>query len=197
MHVTTSSRTRLLPLLAALVGLVALLATPASAHSQLLSSSPAPGEAVETPTTVTFVFNEALIDAGTEVSVTDAAGEVLPLTPSYPEPTTVSVELPRLPDGAATVAWRVVSADGHPIEGVLDIVVANPPEPSPSPEPSTSPEPSPSPEPSTASPSPSPSPEVTDTALDEASGGLPVWLVIALAVIVVAAIGAAVVVRRR
>lgn len=191
MHVTTSSRTRLLPLLAALVGLVALLATPASAHSQLLSSSPAPGEAVETPTTVTFVFNEALIDAGTEVSVTDAAGEVLPLTPSYPEPTTVSVELPRLPDGAATVAWRVVSADGHPIEGVLDIVVANPPEPSPSPSPS------PSPEPSTASPSPSPSPEVTDTALDEASGGLPVWLVIALAVIVVAAIGAAVVVRRR
>lgn len=191
MHVTPSSRTRLLPLLAALVGLVALLATPASAHSQLLSSSPAPGEAVETPTTVTFVFNEALIDAGTEVSVTDAAGEVLPLTPSYPEPTTVSVELPRLPDGAATVAWRVVSADGHPIEGVLDIVVANPPEPSPSPSPS------PSPEPSTASPSPSPSPEVTDTALDEASGGLPVWLVIALAVIVVAAIGAAVVVRRR
>lgn len=191
MHITTSSRTRLLPLLAALVGLVALLATPASAHSQLLSSSPAPGEAVETPTTVTFVFNEALIDAGTEVSVTDAAGEVLPLTPSYPEPTTVSVELPRLPDGAATVAWRVVSADGHPIEGVLDIVVANPPEPSPSPSPS------PSPEPSTASPSPSPSPEVTDTALDEASGGLPVWLVIALAVIVVAAIGAAVVVRRR
>lgn len=185
MHITTSSRTRLLPLLAALVGLVALLATPASAHSQLLSSSPAPGEAVETPTTVTFVFNEALIVAGTEVSVTDAAGEVLPLTPSYPEPTTVSVELPRLPDGAATVAWRVVSADGHPIEGVLDIVVANPPEPSPSPEPST------------ASPSPSPSPEVTDTALDEASGGLPVWLVIALAVIVVAAIGAAVVVRRR
>lgn len=191
MHVTPSSRTRLLPLLAALVGLVALLATPASAHSQLLSSSPAPGEAVETPTTVTFVFNEALIDAGTEVSVTDAAGEVLPLTPSYPEPTTVSVELPRLPDGAATVAWRVVSADGHPIEGVLDIVVANPPEPS------SSPSPSPSPEPSTASPSPSPSPEVTDTALDEASGGLPVWLVIALAVIVVAAIGAAVVVRRR
>lgn len=191
MHVTPSYRTRLLPLLAALVGLVALLATPASAHSQLLSSSPAPGEAVETPTTVTFVFNEALIDAGTEVSVTDAAGEVLPLTPSYPEPTTVSVELPRLPDGAATVAWRVVSADGHPIEGVLDIVVANPPEPS------SSPSPSPSPEPSTASPSPSPSPEVTDTALDEASGGLPVWLVIALAVIVVAAIGAAVVVRRR
>lgn len=188
MQVTWGQRLRSLSLLVATAWLISLGGAPASAHAQLLSSTPAAGATVQTPATVTLVFNEALIEAGTEISAADATGTVTVLTPTYPEPATVAVDLPRLADGAAAVTWRVVSADGHPIEGVLEFVVANPVETSPDP----------SPEPSRESVvTPSPAPTLTPINAPGDGTGLPGWLWAALAAAVLAAAALAVAARRR
>lgn len=181
---------RSLTLLVAALSAVLFVSAPVSAHSQLLSSSPAPGDTIATPSTVTLVFNEALIEVGTELSVTDASGAVFTLAGMYPEPPTLSAELPRLADGPAQIAWRVVSADGHPIEGVIDVTVANPPEPSPSPSPIVTEEP-------VATPSPEPTPSFAPAPVPDAAGGVPSWLWLALLVVVLAAAALAVIARRR
>jgi methionine-rich copper-binding protein CopC len=172
----------------ALVGLGA----PASAHSALVSSTPTEGGSVEAPTHVSLVFNEALLEAGTEVSVTDASGATTVLTPTYPEPTTLVASLPALAPGGASVAWRVVSADGHPIEGVLSFTVTAPSAPpaddSPSADAATTAQPS---------ASPSPSASIMPISAPANSGGLPAWLWAALVIAVLAAAGVAVATSRR
>jgi methionine-rich copper-binding protein CopC len=173
---------------------VTWFAAPAQSHSQLVSSSPAEGATVEEPTTVSLVFNEDLIQVGSEVSVTDADGTTTVLVPTYPEPTTLAADLPALAAGPASVAWRVVSADGHPIEGVLSFTVTVAPEPEPSPSPSPSVTETSSVEPT---PSPAPSVSVMPISAPEPSGGLPAWLWVALIVAVLAAASAAVVTSRR
>lgn len=166
-------------------------ALPAASHSELVASMPAQDAVVESPTEVSLTFNEELIQAGSEVSVTDSAGVTTVLEPSYPEPATLAANLPTLAAGTASVSWRVVSADGHPIEGVLTFSVTVP-EPSPS----ASVTPSPQPE----EPEPSPSPSVSIVPISQppaASGGIPPWMWIALVVAVVAATAVAVVTSRR
>lgn len=156
------------------------LAIPAAAHTQLLDSTPASGDVVETPATVSFTFNEALIPQGTVLSVTDGSGEVIELEAIFPEPHIVSAELPELSPGSATVSWRVVSADGHPVEGTLDITVAATETPAPEVV-----DPTPSPQPAVT---PSSAPEVTPSAspatpadADNGGAGKLQWLWIGLA----------------
>jgi methionine-rich copper-binding protein CopC len=168
------------------------LATPASSHSALVSSTPTEGQTVDAPQQVSLVFNEALIEVGSELSVSDAAGVVTALVPTYPSPETLAAELPALAAGVASVAWRVVSADGHPIEGVLTFTVADPPDATPSPSSTATATTERSPE-----PSPSPSVSIVPISAPETSGGLPAWLWIALVAAVLAAGAVAVVTSRR
>ena len=183
-------RSALLLVVAAMV--VVAIAAPASAHSALVSSTPAEGASVESPATVTLVFNEALLEVGSDVSVTDANGVVTPLSPAYPEPATLVASLPVLAAGVASVTWRVVSEDGHPVEGVLSFTVASAPAPSPSPEPPASTDASPEP-----TPTPSPSVSITPISAPASSGGLPAWLWAALVLAVLAAGGVAVATSRK
>ncbi len=110
--------------LAALV--VPVPAGPTRAHSQLVSSAPADGEVLTArPEVLSFTFNEALLDQGHAITARDARGEFLAL----PEPTvagdTIAVAWPDdAPDGSYTAAYRVVSADGHPITGEITFTVA-------------------------------------------------------------------------
>jgi methionine-rich copper-binding protein CopC len=173
-------RTKRLPLLLVLTAFaVSALATPASGHSALVSSNPAEGESVEAPASVSLVFNEALIEVGSELSVTDASGATTVLTPTYPEPTTLVALLPALAAGPASVTWRVVSADGHPIDGILTFTVTpTTTTPVASPPAETSPEPA---------PSPSPSVSIMPISAPASSGGLPAWLWAALVFAVLAA----------
>lgn len=193
MHYSWRHGKRSLLLLVAAACAIFFVSAPVVAHSQLLSSSPAPGDTIETPSTVTLVFNETLIEAGTEISVADASGgAAVALTATYPEGNTLAAGIPRLADGPAQITWRVVSADGHPIEGVIDVTVANPPEPSPSPTPSPTPSATVDP-----TPSPEPSPSLTPAPVPDAAGGVPSWLWLALLAVVLAAAALAMVVRRR
>ncbi|HET9422453.1 MAG TPA: copper resistance protein CopC [Nocardioides sp.] len=104
-------------------------APPASAHATLLSTDPAEGEVVaKTPDVVTFTFDEPVSLTDDSIQVFDAAGEPVGSSASS-EDEIVTADLPdELSAGTYAVAWRVVSADGHPISGSLTFSVGAPSE---------------------------------------------------------------------
>ncbi|MFR9757842.1 copper resistance protein CopC [Streptomyces sp. TR06-5] len=139
MQSTTAARPRpvraLGTALAALTALGALLlgaAGPAVAHSSLTGSSPAAGAVVDrTPDAVTLTFSEAVrpdddsfrvlgpdgsrADTGEQVNL--CSGDTIRFG---------TLLRPGLSDGTYTVAWHVVSADGHPVSGAFTFSVGTP-----------------------------------------------------------------------
>ena len=112
-------------LLAALIALPA----PAQAHDTLLSTDPEDGATLETsPEEVTFTFSADILDVSPLVRISDDDGEeVAEIVPTIDGPTaTAAVEEP-LPAGTYDIQWRVVSSDGHPIEGTLTVTVEQDP----------------------------------------------------------------------
>jgi copper resistance protein C len=105
-----------------LAGLSLALAAPASAHDELVSSSPKSGATVAAPTALTLTYSEALVPTGYRVVVRGPGGQVrgnvalagTRLVEQFSSP---------LAAGAYDVVWRVVSADGHPISGRLSFTV--------------------------------------------------------------------------
>jgi copper transport protein len=108
---------------AALLGLGLLLmlvfAAPAGAHAVLLSISPEPDALLESlPDEVVLSFNEPVSAPAGAVRVFDPSGDEVPGVESSSTDTTLRATLPELElDGSYTVAWKVVSADGHPLRG--------------------------------------------------------------------------------
>lgn len=96
----------------------AVMAPGALAHDQLLSSDPANGATVKTaPRTMVLMFSAELKAIGTTVVLKDAEGKTYDAAPSVSgQNLTVGVGS-ELPAGEYTLEWRVVSSDGHPIEG--------------------------------------------------------------------------------
>lgn len=119
-------RTRLICLALAAVAAVGISAAPANAHDELVSSSPAAGEAfVTAPTEVVLEFSEAVLEVGTEVIVSDIAGSNWVASTPVVNGTTVAVPLKSgMPAGAFEILWRAVSSDGHPIEGTIAFTIA-------------------------------------------------------------------------
>jgi copper resistance protein C len=114
--------------LVALLALVALLlgAAPALAHSDLRSSDPADGAVLaDAPAGISFTFNEELLPQGNAITLTDtASGERLEVPAASVDGDTVSVPWPAdAPAGQYRAAYRVVSADGHPIAGTVTFTV--------------------------------------------------------------------------
>lgn len=108
-----------------LVGMLAL-AAPAHAHDALVSATPADGATLTAvPTEVVLTFTDQILEVEPAVLVRDEAGEQLDDVPVVVDGATVTRPLPAdMPDGRYDVAWRVVSADGHPIEGAFTFTVA-------------------------------------------------------------------------
>lgn len=112
-------------LFAALLAALLALGAPAQAHDTLLESDPADGATLETsPEAITLTFSADILDVSPLVRITDESGEQLAeITPSVDGPVaTATLEEP-LPAGTSTVQWRVVSSDGHPIEGTFGVTV--------------------------------------------------------------------------
>ncbi len=88
------------------------------AHSALISVTPADGAVLDTgPSEIIFVFNENISPTFAQVALS-RSGTVVPTSPltiTGPE-LKVTVD-PRPGPGDYRVAYRVVSADGHPISG--------------------------------------------------------------------------------
>jgi copper transport protein len=118
-----SVRPLLLSTLAACLGAMAF-ASSASAHAQLLGTSPESGSTVQTqPAEVIFKFGEHVGGTVGAVRVYNEKGdEVDNLDVSHPEGQShwMGVGLkPRLPDGTYTATYRVISADTHIVYGGL------------------------------------------------------------------------------
>ncbi|MEV4118787.1 copper resistance CopC family protein [Micromonospora sp. NPDC049645] len=115
---------------AAFAALLALLAPagPAWAHNTLRSSSPARDAALPAaPTEVSLEFSARLDPAFATVVVTDAAKRRVPTGVPVVVDTTSTISVTgRLPNGTYTVAYRVVSTDGHPLQGSYPFSVADP-----------------------------------------------------------------------
>jgi len=131
--------------------LAVVFGAPAMAHTDLADSSPADGETVVSLDTVRLEFTGDLLDIGAELTLVGPTGESTSLDVEFPEPQVVEAAVPALLAGEQTLRWRVVSEDGHPIEGEIPFT-ADPPAPSRSPSPTpittSSPEPASSPTPS-------------------------------------------------
>ena len=178
----------------------ALLAPAALAHSELVSSDPADGATLDAaPTTVSFTFNEPLMPDFVRFVGTDPSGATGDLPVSSVEGPTATIDWPAgAPGGEWRVNYRVVSQDGHPIEGGITFTyAAASPTPSPTSAAPTSASPTSaaptSAPPTSAVPSPSTSP-AADT-----NGGMSGLLIAGLAVgaIVIVGVVIALVARRR
>jgi len=180
-------------------------AAPAAAHSELVSSDPANGASLPAaPPTATLTFNEAIAGEFTSVAVTigSAAPAAAAATTAGPAVTVdLAAALAALPaDTAAqsgpvawTVAYRVVSADGHPIQGQVGFTAPLPAAPTPSPAPSETPTPEPTPTASDLAAAAAAEPvEPSD-----AGGSATPWLVGGAVLIAAGAVGGVALARRR
>lgn len=105
------------------IGLVA--APSASAHDQLISSNPTEGQRLgAAPSSITLSFSAELLTLGYEIRVMDAdsknwaQGTAALTRESLSQPVAVG-----MPEGEYQVRWRVVSSDGHPINGSFTFLV--------------------------------------------------------------------------
>lgn len=106
------------------VALLAFLApvSAASAHDALIGSSPEDGQTVEDmPDVIELTFSNVPLAVGSQVTVEDAdgtdwaVGEIEIVNNTVNQPIS-----PEAPSGEYTVTWRVVSSDGHPIDGTFE-----------------------------------------------------------------------------
>lgn len=101
------------------------LAGPASAHDELVATSPTDGSSVAAPRQVVLTFAEAVLGVGDRIAVTGPSGQVHSGAPTA-QGSTLSATLPPLPAGGYRVTWRAVSADGHPVSGSFGFTVTSP-----------------------------------------------------------------------
>jgi len=120
-----STRARLAGILLVATAALGLGAAGAQAHTQLLSSTPADGAVLtQAPATVTLVFEEALLPDLDTVSINDAEGVNVASEKITPSGAELSIDWPSgLPAGTYQVAYRVVSADGHPVTGAISFSI--------------------------------------------------------------------------
>ena len=109
--------------------LVSLLVGPsATAHDDVIDQVPAPGSQVEAGLVeIKLEFSNELLDigSGAEIVVTAPDGSLAPATCAALNGTLASAQTDLDQAGTYSVAWRVVSSDGHPIEGSYNFEVLN------------------------------------------------------------------------
>ena len=99
----------------------AIVATHATAHSQLELTVPAAGSTVrESPQRVELRFSQRLEPAFSKIRVLSRDGEQVDnrdSTVDRSDARQLGVSMPRLPPGTYRVRWRVLSVDTHVSEG--------------------------------------------------------------------------------
>lgn len=190
-------------ILVGLVTAVALLlgASTASAHDTVIGTAPGDGETLTTaPTQVTVETSAVPQSIGSRMVITASDGTVL----FDGEPTiadrVASVELPAVANDSYQVAWRLVSSDGHPIDGTFGFVVDDPAAVAPTEDPTTdaaTPTAEETTAPATTDAAPSED-STTATAADTSDDGSSTsWIPVALIVVVIAGLVLLVLFRRR
>ncbi len=105
-----------------------LAAAPASAHTRLLSSDPADGSSRDdAPTRVSLLFNESIEAGFATVTVVGPDGNPYQTGPVSTSGGEVAVGVSPLgPAGVYQVGYRVVSDDGHPVQGAVSFTLTTP-----------------------------------------------------------------------
>ena len=98
----------------------------AQAHSIPVSSDPADGSTIDVgPPRVSVTFNEALQDSFASLTVVGPDGNLWSEGDATVDGPTVDVALRKLgPAGVYTIAYRVVSADGHTVSGTREFTLS-------------------------------------------------------------------------
>lgn len=106
---------------------VLAVAAPASAHDELVSSTPESGQRLtEAPSEIALTFSADVLGTGAAVIVADADGRDWAAAQPQLDGATVTVALqPDMPAAGYEVRWRVVSSDGHPIAGTIPFTVGD------------------------------------------------------------------------
>jgi methionine-rich copper-binding protein CopC len=106
----------------------ALLLAGFAAHSNVVSTNPKAGATIAAvPKQMVFKFSDGIIDRGTTFTFTDRTKMYYPPLKFRSKGTTVRVSLPKSPaPGPITVYYRVLSADGHPVQGKVEMTYAPP-----------------------------------------------------------------------
>ncbi|MFC9648724.1 MULTISPECIES: copper resistance protein CopC [unclassified Streptomyces] len=131
---TSSPFTRVITagvLACALPGAAVVLAPPAQAHTALASSDPSDKSTLPaSPGEIALTFNEKMDGAYARVAVTGPDDRSVASGSATAKGRTVTQRLTAaVPAGRYTVAFRVVSTDGHPVTGSLTYTVTPPPAP--------------------------------------------------------------------
>jgi copper transport protein len=114
---------------AALLSLTALVALPASsvlAHSQLDASTPSANSVIDSsPPQIVLDFNEGIQASLSDVRLYDEKGAPIKLSsPSRgKDDSIVDIAVPPLQQGLYAVIWRIISADGHPVDGAFSFQI--------------------------------------------------------------------------
>ncbi len=97
----------------------------ASAHAILTNSNPIAKSMVsDLPAKIWLEFDGNLTDIPhmnlNRIQLSDSTGRAIPITKSYVGGARITAELGKArPTGKVTIAWRVVSEDGHPVTGSI------------------------------------------------------------------------------
>lgn len=113
-----------------MVCIICLMALPemTSAHAYLKQSNPSVNTKLETPLkNIRLEFSESIQPAFHTIELFDESGNIVEVDDSFipdgEETTLVSKVQHELSEGAYTIKWRVVSSDGHPIEGTIPFII--------------------------------------------------------------------------
>lgn len=178
----------------ACAALITFTAPAAFAHDTLKSSSPAKNAKVSAVEKIELEFT-AGIKLPT-IILRDDEGKSVPVGKARAdERTVISTVNDPLSPGKYVIGYRVVSSDGHPLVGEIPFTVTAPKSATPTPEPSDS---ATSAAPATSEPASSVSPAPVAAKQDSASPGIPVWIwLLAAALVVIGAVIAFQGTRRR
>lgn len=101
------------------------VATPAFAHDELVGTELVADTSDGTLDAIRLTFSNSILETGTEIVVTGPDGsDALDGAPVVAGPDVTQTLASSLAAGEYDAAWRVVSSDGHPIEGAFAFTVA-------------------------------------------------------------------------
>jgi copper resistance protein C len=174
---------RLLTYLLAVVFGSAVTAAPALAHAALIASDPADGAALDAPpAAITLTFNQDIEPQFATITVSGPDGTAYASGGVRVDGPTAAIDVTPLSAAAPyVVAYRVISADGHPISGqyTFHLTKAAPATTNSAGQ--------------TGTPAQAPTPNAAPAA--DGGGGFPVWIAVATGAVIAGL--AIVMVRRR
>ena len=185
MLTTTSALRRTAATVSAVSALTALGLAPAAAHDEVLNTSPEQNAVLESaPEQIELSYSGEIMDIGHQVLVTGPEGQSVTEGPLERDGSQVVQPLAETgsEEGTYQVVWRVVSSDGHPIEGTYTYQVGDGADTTTA-APSLSSTPTDAPTDGSDS-----SAQAQDAAAQEDSGGLSGWAVGATVVVLALAV---------